>query len=130
MKTKNANSNELLTYVVSEPLHEAKKASVQIIADDGNLTIDQLTNADQVLVSGHLQYFAKQGPPARALEVKDGQIRRFPEWRRILPGFSFARYGDAVIRSGAVCHVLPAAGREKAIACKSENQSESASKGY
>src|SRR5512135_1320755 len=74
MKTQNARSNELLTYVLSEPLHEARKANVQIIADDGNLTIDRLTNGEPVLASGHLQYFEKQGPPARTLEVKDGQM--------------------------------------------------------
>jgi hypothetical protein len=72
MKTRPANSNELFTNVLSEPLPEARKANVQIIADDGNLTIDQLTNGEPVLASGTLQYFEKQGPPTRTLEVKDG----------------------------------------------------------
>ncbi len=72
MKTRTANSDELLTYVLSEPQPEARKANVQIIADDGNLTIDQLTNGEPVLASGTLQYFEKQGPPSRTLEVKDG----------------------------------------------------------
>jgi hypothetical protein len=72
MKTQTA-SNELLTYDLSEPLPEARKAKVQIIADDGNLTIDQLNHGEQYLASGELQYFVKQGPPSRSLEVKDGQ---------------------------------------------------------
>lgn len=74
MKTKTASSRDLLTYLLSEPLHEVGKADVQIIADDGNLTIDPLTSGESVLVSGQLQYFEKQGPPARTLEVKDGQM--------------------------------------------------------
>lgn len=74
MKTKTANSNELLTYMLSEPPHEVGKANVQIIADDGNLTIDPLTNGEPVLLSGQLQYFEKQCPPARTLEVTDGQM--------------------------------------------------------
>ena len=73
MKTK-TNSNQLLTYLLSEPLDGARIANVQIIADDGNLTIDQLTSGEPVLVSGQLQYFEKQGPPSRSLEVKDGQM--------------------------------------------------------
>jgi hypothetical protein len=74
IKTRTANSNELHTYVLSEPLDEARVAKVEINADDGNLMIDQLNNGEPVLVSGTLQYFKKQGPPARTLEVKDGQM--------------------------------------------------------
>jgi hypothetical protein len=74
MKTRTANSNELLTYVLAEPLPEARIAKVEIKADDGNLMIDQLTNGEPVLASGSLQYFEKQGPPSRTLEVKDGQV--------------------------------------------------------
>lgn len=74
MKTRTANSNELLTYTLSEPSNGAKKAKVQIIADDGNLTIDSLITSEPVLVSGQLQYFEKQGPPARTVDFKDGQI--------------------------------------------------------
>ena len=74
MKTKTAHSRDLLTYLLSEPLHGARKAYVQVIADDGNLAIDPLTSGEPLLVSGQLQYFEKQGPPARTLEVKDGQM--------------------------------------------------------
>ena len=73
MKTKNARSNELLTYVLSEPLPEARIANVQIIADNGSLTIDRLTSGEPNLASDQLQYFEKQGPPTQTLDVKDGQ---------------------------------------------------------
>ena len=58
---------------LSEPLNGVTAARVDINVSDGNLTIDRLTGGEQVLASGTLEYFEKQGLPARTLNSNDGQ---------------------------------------------------------
>ena len=66
-------TKNLLTDEISEPLNEATTANVDIHAGDGNLMIDQLTGGEQVLASGTLQYFEKQGKPTRTLVSSNDQ---------------------------------------------------------
>lgn len=60
-------AKNVLTDNLSEPLNGATTAKVDINAGDGNLTIDRFAGGEQVLASGTLQYFEKQGLPARTL---------------------------------------------------------------
>jgi hypothetical protein len=73
MTTRKSDSNNLLTYNLSEPLNGATTAQVDINNEAGNLTIDGLTSQEQVLVSGALQYFEKQGLPTKTLNSSNGQ---------------------------------------------------------
>jgi hypothetical protein len=66
-------AKNVLTYNLSEPLSGATTAKVAINVGDGNLTIDRLTGGEQVLASGRLQYFEKQGLPTRTLVLGNGQ---------------------------------------------------------
>jgi hypothetical protein len=66
-------AKNVLTYNLSEPLNGAKTATVEINTDSGNLTIDRLTGGEQLLVSGALQYFEKQGLPTTILSSSNGQ---------------------------------------------------------
>jgi hypothetical protein len=68
-----ASGGNMLTHNLSEPLNGATAARVDINAGDGNLTIDRLASGEQVLASGTLQYFEKQGLPTRMLVSRDGQ---------------------------------------------------------
>jgi hypothetical protein len=61
------------THKLSEPLNGTKTATVDINTDSGNLTIDRLTGGEQLLASGTLQYFEKQGRPTQTLSSSDGQ---------------------------------------------------------
>ena len=67
-------AKNILTENLSEPLNEVTTAKVDINAGDGNLTIDGLTNGEQVLASGTLQYFEKQGKPTRTLVSSEDQV--------------------------------------------------------
>ena len=58
---------------LSEPLNGATAAKVDINAGVGNLTIDRLTGGEQVLASGTLQYFERQGLPTRTLDSGTGE---------------------------------------------------------
>jgi len=66
-------TKNVLTDSFSEPLNGATTAKVDINAGDGNLTIDRLAGGEQVLASGTLQYFEKQGLPTRTLVFSNGQ---------------------------------------------------------
>lgn len=66
--TKNVLIDNLL-----EPLNGATTAKFDINAGDGNLIIDPLSGGEQVLISGELQYFEKQGLPARNVVLSNGQ---------------------------------------------------------
>jgi cell wall-active antibiotic response 4TMS protein YvqF len=66
-------AKHVLTHNLSEPLNGTKTATVEINTDSGNLTIDQLTGGEQVLASGTLQYFEKQGTPTHILRSTNGQ---------------------------------------------------------
>ena len=56
-------SNNLLTDDLSAPLNGATTATIEIDTGTGNLTVDELPEGTQVLASGALQYFEKQGRP-------------------------------------------------------------------
>jgi hypothetical protein len=71
----NISGGNALTYNLSEPLEGAKTANVDIDTGSGNLTIDRLTSDEPVLANGTLQYFGKQGLPARTLSASNGQTK-------------------------------------------------------
>jgi hypothetical protein len=73
MKTQIAGSKNLLTDNLSEPLNGATAAKIDIHVGDGNLIIDRLTGGEELLASGTLQYFEKQGIPTRSLVSSHGQ---------------------------------------------------------
>jgi len=56
-------SNNLLTEDLSAPLNGATAANVEIDTRTGNLIVDELQEEAQVLASGTVQYFEKQGRP-------------------------------------------------------------------
>lgn len=66
-------ADKVLTEGLSEPLNGATTAKVAINCGPGHLTIDRLTGGQQLLASGDLQYFEKQGPPTRTLDLTNGQ---------------------------------------------------------
>ena len=66
-------AKNVLTDNLSVPLSGVTTAKVDINAGDGNLTIDRLTGGEELLASGKLQYFEKQGAPQRSVETSDGQ---------------------------------------------------------
>ena len=66
-------AKNVLTHHLSEPLCGATTAKVNINIADGNLTIDKLTDGQEVLASGTLQYLEKQGLPIRLVETTNGQ---------------------------------------------------------
>lgn len=66
-------AKNVLTDKLSAPLDGARTAKVDIDIADGNLMIDKLTDGEQMLANGTLQYFEKQGRPARSVNVSNGQ---------------------------------------------------------
>ena len=66
-------AKSVLTYNLLESLNGATTAKVDINAGDGNLTIDRLTESEQMLANGTLQYYEKQGLPTRTLASGNGQ---------------------------------------------------------
>ncbi len=66
-------AKKVLTYDLSEPLNGATTAKVDINTGTGNLTIDRLTDGEQMLASGTLQYFENQGLPTRSVSLDNGQ---------------------------------------------------------
>ena len=66
-------AKNVLTDKLSEPLAGAKAAKVDVDIADGNLTIDSLTDGEQVLAKGTLQYLEKQGLPTRSVNISNGQ---------------------------------------------------------
>ena len=58
---------------LSEPLNGEMTAKIDIYAGDGNLMLDRHTGGEQVLASGVLQYFERQGLPKRTLVSSQGQ---------------------------------------------------------
>lgn len=61
-----------LTDQFSEPLNGVTSAVYDIHTGDGNLIIEALPGDPQVLASGSLQYFEKQGLPERSLVSRSG----------------------------------------------------------
>ncbi|MGE5139173.1 MAG: hypothetical protein ACM3JD_06925 [Rudaea sp.] len=66
-------ANKLLTDNLSAPLGGATAAKVDIYTGAGNLTIDRLTGGEQLLASGRLEYFEKQGPPDCETNSSNGE---------------------------------------------------------
>jgi hypothetical protein len=66
-------SNNLLTENLSAPLNGATAANLEIDTGMGNLTVDELVENTQVLASGALQYFEKQGRPTELFSSEDGK---------------------------------------------------------
>jgi hypothetical protein len=66
-------AKKVLTHNLSEPLNGATTAKVDINVGDGNLTIDKLTDSEQVLASGMLQHLENQGLPTRSVNTSNGQ---------------------------------------------------------
>ena len=66
-------AKNVLTDNLSEPLNGVTTIKIDIDAGDGNLTIDRLAAGEQLLTSGTLQYFEKQGQPTRTLVSRDDQ---------------------------------------------------------
>jgi hypothetical protein len=66
-------SNNLRTDELSAPLDGATTATIDINTGSGNLTIDQLPAGEQVLASGSLEYFEKQGRPIQSVSSHDGE---------------------------------------------------------
>jgi hypothetical protein len=66
-------AKKVLTHNLSEPLNGATTAKFDVNVADGNLTIDRLTDGQQMLASGTLQYLEGQGLPTRSVNTVDGQ---------------------------------------------------------
>ncbi len=66
-------SNNLLTEDLAAPLNGATTASIEIDTGTGNLTVDDLSEGTQVLASGALQYFEKQGRPTESFSAEGGK---------------------------------------------------------
>jgi hypothetical protein len=66
-------ANTLRTDTLSTPLGRATAASVDIDTGAGNLTVDALPVGDPVLARGTLQYFEKQGVPAKSIGSEGGR---------------------------------------------------------
>lgn len=66
-------AKNILTHNLSEPLCGAMTATVDVNVADGNLTIDRLSDGEQVLASGTLEYVEGQGLPIRSVNTANGQ---------------------------------------------------------
>ena len=66
-------AKNVLTHKLSEPLSGATTAKVEVNVAEGNLTIDNLSDGEQLLADGTLQYLEKQGLPTRSLNVSNGR---------------------------------------------------------
>jgi hypothetical protein len=66
-------AKKLLIDNLSEPLNGATVVKVDVNVADGNLIIDRLTDGEQLLASGTLQYLKGQGLPTRSVNTANGQ---------------------------------------------------------
>ena len=66
-------AKNILTDRLSLPLNGTRTATVDINTGTGNLTIDRLTDDEQLLASGTLQYLENQGVPDRSVKTSNGQ---------------------------------------------------------
>jgi hypothetical protein len=83
-------AKHVLTENFSEPLIQAINAKVDIHVGDGNLILDCLTEGDQVLASGALQYIENQDLPTHSLDSSSGQVTlTLRGTNRIKPWFRF-----------------------------------------
>ena len=109
-------TNKLLTHNLLEPLHGATTAKIDIDSDAGHLTIDRLAGGEGVLASGTLQYFEKQGLPARIANASNGQATltlkgggarqpwfRFP-WAACGGAYEWQVHLDPAVSSEIIAH--------------------------
>jgi hypothetical protein len=66
-------SNNLFTDDLSAPLNGATTANIEIDTGTGNLLVDDLPEDTQVLATGSLQYFEKQGRPTESYSAEGGK---------------------------------------------------------
>ena len=66
-------AKNILTQNLSEPLCGATTAMFDVNVADGNLTIDSLSDGEQVLASGTLEYMEGQGLPIQSVNTANGQ---------------------------------------------------------
>jgi hypothetical protein len=66
-------TNNLLTESMSAPLGGATAATIDVSSGMSNLTIDALPRGEQVLASGSLQYYEKQGTPIQFVRSEHGR---------------------------------------------------------
>ncbi len=64
---------DVLSDSLSVPLGGATAAVIDVNVGTGNLTIDRLTGGEELLASGTLEYYEKQGLPARTVDASNGQ---------------------------------------------------------
>ncbi len=62
-------AKKILTYTLTEPLCGATAAKVDIDTGDGNMIVDKLTNGEQLLAGGALQYLESQGAPIHTMDT-------------------------------------------------------------
>jgi hypothetical protein len=65
-------SNQLLVDDLSARLDGATSARIDINTGSGNLEIDELSQNEQLLGSGSLEYFENQGKPTQSLTTEHG----------------------------------------------------------
>src|ERR1051326_6889134 len=66
-------TNKLMTEELSATLDGVTAARVDIDSGSGNLTVDELSDGEQLLATGTLQYFETQGKPTRSITEENGQ---------------------------------------------------------
>lgn len=66
-------AKKMLIYNMSEPLNGITNSKVAIDTGTGNLTIDGLDSAEQVLANGTLEYLENQNLPECSLETNNSQ---------------------------------------------------------
>jgi hypothetical protein len=71
--SKNNQESKILINNLSVPLNGATAAKIDLNAGSGNLMIDRLSNYENLLASGALQYTENLGVPARTLTTNNGQ---------------------------------------------------------
>ena len=69
----NNAEDKVQTQDLSESLGYTTAAKFDFNIGTGNLTVDRLTGGEQLLASGALEYFEKQGPPTRSPHSSNGQ---------------------------------------------------------
>src|ERR1051326_1589971 len=66
-------TNKLMTEELSATLDGVTAARVDIDSGSGNLTVDELSDGEQLLATGTLQYFETQGKPTRSITEENGR---------------------------------------------------------
>jgi predicted membrane protein len=83
-------AKKVLIHNLSAPLGGATTAKVDVNVADGNLTIDRLTDSEQLLASGRLEYLENQGLPTQSVYTSHDQANLSLKARSSgRPGFHF-----------------------------------------